>query len=447
MKIAILGAGISGLSLGYFLKKNDPLLDLKIFEQNDRVGGYISSAVNDGFVFEQGPRGIRPRGKGRAVLELIKDIGLWPEAVFAESEAGIKYIYLDGRLQKVPGSVISLFRSPITAGIGAALVKDLCLKSHSPADESLASFSRRHFGSALTENVIDPVASGVWAGDAERLSFSAVLPDLAEVEQKYGSVLLGMILRKRKVYSRERFPKAIRKAALFSFRYGMGALPGRLAECLSGHIMTSTPVMDIHPCPQGYMVYSQGKSWVFDKVISTLPSYALASLVEETNSHLAETLKKIEYAPMAIVSLGFNAKVNPYKGFGYLIPHKEKQGILGMIWNDQTFSCHSRNGASSMTVMIGGARFEKFSDYSEDDFISMSIDAVERHLEVSSAPAIKLCSIWPKAIPQYNMGHSRILETLSDMCPAGMTIFGNFVGGVSIIDIVVSAQELSRKFF
>ncbi len=86
-KIAILGAGISGLSFAYYLRKFNPTVDFTIYEESDKAGGVVYSEEKEGCILEWGPRGIRPKGKGQCVLELVKDLGLWDDLVFADDSS------------------------------------------------------------------------------------------------------------------------------------------------------------------------------------------------------------------------------------------------------------------------------------------------------------------------------------------------------------------------
>ncbi|MCH7590205.1 protoporphyrinogen oxidase [PVC group bacterium] len=234
------------------------------------------------------------------------------------------------------------------------------------------------------------------------------------------------------------------KSALFSFRHGMQMLPYYLSRRLEKNLRLSTPIEDLTFSDGKIRLYSQGESWSFDKVITTLPAYQNTTLLTGVHDELIRNLKDIEYAPLAIVSLGFGRKVNPYRGFGYLVPHQEREMILGAVWNDQTFREHSDNNSSSMTVMIGGAFFQKFGSFSEDDFIRIAMDATQRHLGINDNPVVKMCRILPRAIPQYNVGHADKIKAIKQRSPFGLTFFGNFMGGMSISDIVSSAKDLTE---
>ena len=145
-RIAILGAGISGLATGYFLKQCYPRAELKIFEKNSRVGGLLDTLRSGGNLFELGARGLRPAGKGRVALEFVKEIGLWDQIVCANQAAQGRYLYLDGQLKKVPATALAALRSRVTRGLLKAIWRDLRLKPASRDEESVTDFVTRHFG-------------------------------------------------------------------------------------------------------------------------------------------------------------------------------------------------------------------------------------------------------------------------------------------------------------
>src|SRR3546814_9050514 len=75
-KVAILGGGISGLATAWYLKKRYPELVVDVFEKKDHAGGNIHSIHLGGQISELGPRGIRPKGKGKYFLQMVNELGL-----------------------------------------------------------------------------------------------------------------------------------------------------------------------------------------------------------------------------------------------------------------------------------------------------------------------------------------------------------------------------------
>ena len=218
--IAVLGAGMSGLCQTYYLRKRFPKAKIAVLEATNRVGGWVDTTHKEDFTFEQGPRGIRPKGKGQLVLELVKELGIWDELTFANDAAKIRYIYLGGKMEKFPSGVFSALASPLTKGLFAALVKDLSQKPANRADETFESFTKRHFGQNFADRLFDPMVSGIWGAQISKLSIDAAMPILKDFERNKGSVIKSFMGYKAPDYGVQ-FDKAYTSKALFSFKNGM----------------------------------------------------------------------------------------------------------------------------------------------------------------------------------------------------------------------------------
>ena len=83
MKVAILGAGIAGLTLAHALRRDASRagrpLDLALFEAQSRAGGRIRTTEDGGFRIEWAADGFQT-GSGPA-LTLLRDLGLENERV------------------------------------------------------------------------------------------------------------------------------------------------------------------------------------------------------------------------------------------------------------------------------------------------------------------------------------------------------------------------------
>ena len=222
-KIVVLGAGISGLAVGWFLKqKFGNQIELSILEKKGRVGGWIHTLHKEGFLFEMGPRGFSPRGKGGSTLSLIKEIGLESALIASDKGAATRYISEGGRLQ--PFSMSFLLRKGI---LGAAL-HDLFTPRATVDDETITSFIERRFNRRLAEGLMDPLTKGIYGGNAQKLSVRSCFPSLWNHEQQKGSVVRGFLTQ-----DKQKKPPA----ALYSFKEGMETLPQRLAEKLEDHLI------------------------------------------------------------------------------------------------------------------------------------------------------------------------------------------------------------------
>lgn len=449
VRTAILGAGISGLATGFYLKKSFPQSEIQIFEKESRVGGIIDTLHHQGHLFELGARGLRPKGKGEIALEFIREIGLWDQMVCANQKSRGRYLYLNGQLRKMPPPPLKALFSPIAISILSSVYKDLCVKPKvlnyikNGREESVASFLDRHCRKDLKEALFDPFISGICAGDIEKLSMDALFPVLAQMERRHGSLLKAWL--KRPKQKENGFEPSLTHAGIISFRNGMSQLVAKTAEHLSQNLRISCEINRVESHGKSYRIYFSKDSvehlYEADIVISTLPAAILANLVMGFDKKIVDTLKEIEYAPVAIVPLAFRERVNPCKGFGYLIPQKENQDILGAYWNDQTFPEFHRNAGSSFTVLMGGMRFKDFHSKDGSFFIEKAVENLKRHLKIKQEPEFQTVKILPKALPQYTLGHLKRMEIIKKYSPVNFYIRGNFMGGFGIGDILRNAKE------
>jgi oxygen-dependent protoporphyrinogen oxidase len=219
----ILGGGISGLALAWYLKKKyQETIHLTIIEKSSRAGGWIRSIQQQGFLFEEGPRSCRTKGAGIATLELIEELGLENEVIAASPHAKKRYLYTGKQLRCLPQGIISSLFSPLTRGILPALWKEWRKAPEKCEDESIYDFFARRFSPEIAEQFIDPMVAGIYAGDIRQLSLRSCFPQLHRWEQEYGSLTKGMFFdRSRSKEIHSPFVQAMKSAPIFSFKNGM----------------------------------------------------------------------------------------------------------------------------------------------------------------------------------------------------------------------------------
>lgn len=442
-KITILGSGISGLSLGWFLKQlHGDDIDLQILEKAPRPGGLICSLQKDGFLFELGPHSIRFSGSGEETLNLIQELGLQKELIQADPSSNIRYLYMQNQLQQVPNSLKSMLFSPVAKGLASGFFRDLFAPASINEDESIEEFIKRRFGLQVANNLMDPFISGIYAGDIQKLSIRACFPFLHEWEKKYGSIIKGAF--------KSRGKKQNAKTGIFSLKMGLQQMITLLAERLQEHLHLSSEIKAISPEKKGALLTLADGSNIFtDHLYSTLPPASLLALFEGPFPELGRLLAEIPSAPIAVVNLGYRCKALNKKGFGYLIPSKENEKILGVIWSSLVFPQQNQQPEETrLTVMIGGARMNTFLEYAESDFLDIALDALERHLGIIKEPDCSHVTIHQKAIPQYLVGHPLRLQAIEAFLVRHLpylTFHGNGFYGISINDCIQRSKHLSKQ--
>lgn len=439
--VLIIGAGITGLAHAWALKRrHGDDVKVTIVEASDRVGGWIQTVEKDGFLFEQGPRSCRTRGAGAATLQLIEELGLQEQVIVADPAASFRYLYTQGSLQRLPSSLLEFLCSPLTRGLIPLLLKEWLIPKSTLPDESVYAFFARRLSPKAVETFVDPLISGIFAGDPQQLSMAACFPALYRREQEYGSLTRGMLFGKRTKPIETPFVKSVSRSPIFSLKGGMETLVNELARQLDGDIRLSTPVVSLQSEQDGMAVLlANGEKIFADQVVSTVSFPVLGKLMPK----LAPLCQSLPYANVGVVSLGFYHPVLKQKGFGYLIPSKEKEEILGCVWDSCVFPQQNQSQEETrLTVMLGGIRRPELGLLSDSEMLSKAKTALSQHLGIDAAPDAVAIKRTRDAIPQYPIGHRATVTALrtqvSQLYPA-LTLMGSSFDGPAVNDCVANA--------
>jgi oxygen-dependent protoporphyrinogen oxidase len=420
----ILGAGISGLTLGYeFKKANQPFL---ILEKGGRTGGWIQTDTSSGFIFENGPRSFRTVQSGSETLDLIHELNLQDELILANPAAKKRLLYHKGALRTF---------KPWNRPILKAIWKDLITGSSTADDESVEHFFARRFGSDISECFGDAVVSGIFAGDYTKLSMKSCFPKFWDWDQKHRGMIRGMLKNRGN------------KTGIFSFKNGMQTLTDRLTEILKDDIRTNTEAIALRQTNNGIIVTTSNQEQISaERVFSTINPLQLAPLLSQS---VAKQLWKIPSASVGIVHMGFKKEILEHKGFGYLIPHCENESIIGVVWDSCTFPQQNRHPQETrMSVMFGGMRQKNLLDLSQDAMQDLALEALKKQLHLKDIPDFTSAKVARNAIPQYELNHESKLHTIGQLVTEqlpGMTLLGNGYKGVSIHDCILNGRTVGRN--
>jgi protoporphyrinogen/coproporphyrinogen III oxidase len=446
----VIGGGISGLVCGYALRKGG--IDAEIIEASPRPGGVIQSITRDGFLLELGPQSF----SGTAALRLLCDeLGISNQVAQAPSSAP-RYVLVGGRLQPVPLSPPALLTSGLIGGTTKwALLRDIFGKTVPPEpDESVADFVRRKFSAQLLDRLVGPFVSGVYAGDPEHLSVRSAFPQLYEAEKTSGSIVRGMMrLAKSKKSPRER-PK------LQTFRDGnetlIQALATRLGPALRcGVSLTSILQGGAGTAAKGLRfvvgIESQAgpETMIADSLILAVPAKVASELLKPLNQEFESALGTIEYAPVAVVSLGYRQSNvgHTLDGFGFLAPRSQGLRTLGTVWNSSLFPSRAPSGHALLTSFVGGATDPQACTLSAAELVETVHREIAPVLSIPQAPVFSNVQIYEQAIPQYNLGYGARLASLERalMYYSNLRLVGNYIRGPAIGACVEQALAIAEK--
>uniref|UniRef100_K3X4B1 Cilia- and flagella-associated protein 91 n=1 Tax=Globisporangium ultimum (strain ATCC 200006 / CBS 805.95 / DAOM BR144) TaxID=431595 RepID=K3X4B1_GLOUD len=475
-ELVVLGGGISGLSLAYFLRRalqqqQAPPARIRVVDAAPHAGGWIRTAKRSEFLFEEGPRGFRPSRNGAEILRLVEELGLQRDMRTVDAAAKSRYVLRNGHVEKLPSNVREILTWPLTKELVKAGAHELFTKRSALPDESIYDFASRRFSPLVAERLLDPVASGIFGGDIRNLSVRSCFKMLYDLEQEHGSVVRGMLFGKSPAddtlldgSTKSDFVRSHESSVSVSFQDGMSTLMNALeaqiqADPLS-EIHLNTKVNAIQPhststsSPPAFTIKLQDSTVTqpheieVSHVFSTLPAFQLASAVESSLPALAKTLQEIQFVSMGMVHVGFSDRVLDSDGFGYLVPTCERERVLGVVFDSNAFpsqNAASRSMQTRLSIMCGGAHFPEITDLGLDEVEKLARDAVKRHLGISKEPDYVRSMVLHNCIPQYHVGFWKTLETIESQLVPGMSLGGNSFYGVGLADCVTRSKELALE--
>jgi len=439
----VVGGGISGLVCGYELRKAG--FDVQVVEASPGPGGVIHSLTRDGFLLELGPQSFSGTP---ALRDLCTELGISNELLQAPARAP-RYVLIDGQLRPVPLSPPAFFLSSLVgASTKWALVRDILGKSIPPdGDETVAAFVRRKFSPQLLDRLVGPFVSGIYAGDPERLSVRSAFPQLYEAELATGSIVRGMLrLAKSRKGPRER-------PTLLTFRDGNETLVRALANKLGPSLLTETTAAEISRQQDGTFAIrlqnnGRDESVSAGSIILATPTEIAGKLLGQLDSSFESLLSPVEYAPVAVVSLGYRQEDvgHSLNGFGFLVPRSAGLRVLGCVWNSSLFPGRAPEGRALLTGFVGGTTDSAVATLEPQQLPGLVHREVSPLLSIAHAPVFSNVTIWQRALPQYNLGHAGRLAAVAKACSRfpGLWLIGNYLQGPAIGSCVEQALAVAR---
>ncbi len=439
LRTAVVGAGISGLTLAWALR--DRGTAVTVLEASDRVGGQIRSWLDDGFVLEAGPNGLLDR-EG-AVARVAERLGIAEQLRPASAAAERRALFVRGKLRFLPTKPPQLLVSSIVPWWAKLrlLLEPFSRRGPHGVDESLAQFGRRHLGRHVTETLLDAVQTGIFAGDSERLSVRAAFPRLHEMERGHRSLLLAARAMRR---------GGPRTAAprLASFDGGLETLPRALGAALGDAVRLGVRIQALEPAAGGWQVRWDGGAERFERVVLAVPPRVSAELLRPLDASIATALEAIHSVPVSVVHFGWRPALDPDpQGFGVLVPARERRRVLGVIFVSSAYPFRAPGGGTLLTTLVGGAHGAEWAALPDPELVELVRAELATMLHVTRPPDLVRIVRWPQAIPQYEVGHQARMDAIATTLRSHprLLLAGNAFRGPGIADCVRESLALAES--
>jgi oxygen-dependent protoporphyrinogen oxidase len=452
-RVVIVGGGITGLAAAHCLHQRRPNVQVILLEGDTRLGGKIITERVDGFVVEGGPDSFlaaKPRGLG-----LCRELGLGPHLNGVRGSARRASVMHGQKLYELPDGLTGLIptrlgpvvRSGLLSPFGKArLALDLFLPPRpGMEDESLAVFTRRRLGREAYERLVEPLMSGIYAGDGEQLSLAATFPQLRQAEREHGSLIRGVLAGKP-----GRAPDVKHHIGFLTPANGLAELVQALqAELRQVDIRLGARVAQASPLANGYQVrLAGGEALHADALILATPAFVNAELVAGFDAELAAALRGIPYISTATVSLAYPlAQIpRPPDSHGYLIPRAEGRPLLACTFTSLKFAQRAPEEFMLIRAFVGRAGQEDVLNGSDEDLLALVRAELRRTLGISAFPVLSRVYRWPQGMPQYTLGHLGRMAQIEQRLAAhpGLYMAGNAYRGVGIPDCIASAEAAAE---
>ena len=434
MRIAVVGAGITGLAAGYEAAKSGA--EVVVYEAAERAGGRIVTSELAGQPVDEGPDAFLARVPW--AVELCQELGLDGGLVSPAQRAAS--VYSRGALRAIPQPNVlgvpldfdALAASGIVSADGANRARqepDLA-GSSLVDDQSVGELVRRRLGDEIADRLVDPLIGGINASAIDDLSMRAAVPQLAEAASRGPSLVQEL---RRLAASSNADPKA---PVFYTLAGGLGRLTDELSDRLGHRLRLSSPVDKLGELDA-------------DQVIVTLPAAAAGALVAPVSAAAAGLLRSIDYASVVLVSLAFDkADVDhPMEGSGYLVPAVEGRTITACSWASSKWAHIGTDETVILRVSAGRYRDNRALLMDDDALLSAVRADLAVTMDLDAQPHSVRISRWEQSLPQFRPGH---LELVADIEQAlahdapWLQVTGSWARGLGLPACIHQGRQAAR---
>lgn len=458
-RVAIIGGGITGLTVAYYLQKQilSQNIDCEyhLYEKSTKLGGKISTDYRNGFVIEMGPDSFLARKQSAS--KLAKEVGIEKDLV--HNSTGGSFILTNGKLYPMPGGAIMGIPTELgpfaTTRLFSPFGKlraagDLILpRATDPdIDMSLGDFFRKRLGNEVVDNLIEPLLSGIYAGDIDKLSLMATFPQFHQVEQKHRSLILGMKKATPKKPTSDRKEKP--KGMFLSFKRGLQSLVDSIEkhldeDCVSKGIGI---VKVVKKGEQYELTFSSGAVEIFDYVVMTTPHYVTEEALKDYS--FLKPLADIPSTSVATVAMAFPKKAikQDIEGTGFVVARKSEYNITACTWTHKKWHHSTPEGYALLRCYVGRAGNDEIVNWSDEEIFDAVLTDLNKTMKIVEKPEFQIIRRWKQSMTQYVVGHKQLIEEVKEQLQKqlpGVYVAGGSYEGIGVPDCIDQGEAVVEK--
>lgn len=467
--VVIAGGGVTGWSAAFYIsrlfRENALPVRITLVEKSGQHGGKVHTLRRDGFVIEKGADSFLARKL--PIIHLTRELGLEAELTATNPKAKKTYILYRGRLHPMPpGLVLGIptelapfMKTGLISPLGKARAAlDLVLpKRKEEGDESLGSFLTRRLGREVHDHIAEPLLAGIYAGDTHALSLRATFPQFHGVEQKYGSLIRGMMASRNPAAESPELPEAAKGSLFLTYKNGLSSLIEALMKAcpdtalLEGQAVEKLERLqsDSHEAAEGYAVsLSSGERLRADAVVLALPLPAAGALLPDIAA--MRHLEKTPYVSVANAILAFRAQDLQVRldGSGFVVPRKEGRFITACTWTSAKWLHTAPEGHVLLRAYVGRSGDEEGVSLPDEELVRRVRADLRDIMGIQADPLFYEVTSLKHSMPNYQVGHLEhvrsLREELSQQMPGVYTCGAGYLG-VGIPDCVRQGKETAEQ--
>lgn len=400
--VSIIGAGVSGLLMAYYLKKQG--FNITVFEKDSDIGGKINTKSTPYGPAETAANAIFTNDD---VLELMNELDL----DYSSAPHSLKkYVWREGKPQTPPFKFLELIR--IIIGAFKKIDKTNLNK------KSVYDFFSPMMGKHFAGEIMSAALGGIYAENTRTIHFQSLFKTPFISKRYFG--FFRELIKMRKSRSKT-------KAQSIGFEGGMKTFILALRSKLSDNIQTNIDQKELH----------------HNTIICTDAIDASAILENsEEYTKLSRLLKRIKYNSMFTSTIFMDKPISFLSnGFGVVIPPAENFKNLGILHNTAIFPNRTtEENIYSYTFMTKAKE-------DIENIITTELNKIT-HSDFSKHILHRETTQWKRSIPIYDLNrYETILELRAQMnnYQNGLVLFGNYIDGIAVREMVSMAKKFAQN--